>query len=786
MLKNILIVSLRNLRRNKGYTLLNMLGLTLAISISMLAILKVNTEFSFEKTIRDYQRIYRINQDIFVSDQHMDVAVTPCAMAPTLPSIFPEIEYSVRMEMGNSSLKYNDKEFETERIVQTDTSFFSVFGIEILMGDKVNPLQSAECIALSKATAEKIFGNTNPLGQRLTYNGNTPVIVTAVYSNIPTNSHLKADALVSLEKHTTAPLDSWYDSSLFTYIKLTNALELEHKLNELMKEKTLEIREQMGWKSDFTLMPIEKIRLYSNRIGDSGGGSISHILALIAVSIIVVILAAVNYTNLSVALANRRAHEIGMRKISGSPKSFIILQFLTESIILSLVAFAIALPITEIGVGPFGRLTGYPLTFGFISDFSVTLLFLGFSLVLGIIAGIYPAFVLSTYKPISVIRKGNKSQNSSNRFRNILIVSQFAAGLALIIVTTIVYQQRQFLMQNALGFDKENTIVINTRNLGNHISLNVIKQELANIEGVKAISITSSNPPHNFSASNFIPEGSENNATILIPRLRGDCDFAKSLGIELIKGRELNCSLPGDSAAVLVNETLAKRMNWDDPIGKRIWKTLDENPLTVVGVIKDFHYESMHTAIKPLIIQQEDGIANMLIARMTPGNHPKTIDAIKQKWTEITGENEFNFEFVSDNYNSLYASEQGMSKGFTMLTIIAIFIACLGLVGLAAQSTSTRIKEIGIRKVLGSSIISLLLLIWWSFIRLVTFAIIIAWPAAYYLANDWLNNFAYRINISPWVFIATALAGLFLTILSIGSITYKAAKQNPINALKYE
>jgi putative ABC transport system permease protein len=791
MFKNLLLVSIRNIKRNKGYNALNILGLTLAISVSMLAILKVEAELSFEKSFRDYQRIIRVNQDIFVSDQHIEVAVTPGAMAPALVDLFPEVESSVRIERGSSSLKYNDKEIALERIVKSDTSFFSLFGIDIVLGEKSRALQSSESIAISESTANKIFGKSNPLGQPLTYNGSIPVVVSAVYKDIPLNSHLKADAILNIDKHATSPIDSWYDSSLFTYIKvkdMTNVEALEEKLNELMVEKTAEIREQMGWKSDFTLMPIHKIRLYSSRIGDSGGGSIGHIIALITVSIIVVVLAAVNYTNLSVALANRRAYEVGMRKVNGSPKYYIVLQFLIESVILSIIAFFIALPVAELGVEPFGRLTGFPLSYGVISNINVTLLFLTFSVGLGLVAGIYPAFVLSAFNPIKVIRKGNRMQGRKTLFRNILIISQFAAGLSLIIITTTVFQQRQFLIKHSMGFDKENSIVINTMNLGNSLDLSVAKAEIKKINGVKAVSVTSNNPPHDFSASNYIPEGSADNRTMLIPRLMGDCDYTESLGIEVVKGREFDCSLPGDSMGVLVNETLVRRMGWDDPIGKRIWKSQEDNeePLIVLGVVNDFHYESMHTAIKPLLIQLDNRDAHMLMVRMQPGNHKETIDAIRTKWKEIAGDAELNFTFVSDNYNSLYSSEEGMSKGFMILSFLAIFIACLGLIGLAAYSTSLRIKEIGIRKVMGASVASLLTLIWWSFIKLVIIATLIAWPISYYLTTDWLNNFAYKVSISPWIFISAAAAGIVLAIISIGYITYNATKQNPVVALKYE
>ncbi|NHB69112.1 ABC transporter permease [Perlabentimonas gracilis] len=791
MFKNLLIVSLRNLRRHKGYNFLNILGLTLAISISMLAILKVDAEFSFEKSFKDYHRIIRINQDIFVSDQHIEAAVTPGAMGPALVETFPEVEMSLRMERGSSSLKYGDKEIALDRIVRCDTSFFSLFGIEVIIGDKSKALLSSESIAISESTAKKIFGNANPLGQPLFYNGTTPVAVSLVYKDLPLNSHIKADALLNLDKHSSAPLDSWYDSSLFTYIKvkdLTNVEALEEKINALMVEKTAEIREQMGWKSDFTLMPIQNIRLHSNRIGDTGGSSIGQIIALLTVSIIVVILAAVNYTNLSVALANRRAYEVGMRKINGSPKYYIVLQFLIESMLLAVIAFIIALPIAELAIEPFGRLTGLPLSFGVLSNLKVTLMFLLFSIGLGVIAGFYPAFVLSSFNPIKVIKKGNGLLGKKTIFRNVLIISQFAAGLSLIIITSIVYQQRQFLVKHAMGFDKENSIAISTRSMTAATDIRVIKSELEKINGIKAVSITSNNPPHDFSASNYIPEGSADNATMLIPRLRGDCDFIRSLGIELLKGREFDCSLPGDSLAVLVNETLVKRMGWDDPIGKRIWKSHDENdiPLSVIGVVKDFHYESMHSAIKPLLIQLDTKNAFMLIVRLEPGNHNATIEGIRNKWKELVGNDELNFTFVSDNYNSLYASEEGMSKGFLLLTAIAICIACLGLVGLAAYSTSLRVKEIGIRKVMGANVFTLLTMIWWSFIKLIIIATLIAWPISYYLANDWLNNFAYRIDINPWIFVGSAIAGIALAITSIGFITYGATKQDPVKSIKYE
>ncbi len=793
MIKNLIIVSLRNIKRNKGFTILNILGLTLAISISMLALIKVNAEFSFETDYKDYERIYRINQDLFVSDQHIEAAVTPGAMGQALVETFPEVESRVRIEKGAGTIRYEEKEFRLESFVLADTTFFSLFGIKFIMVEEALPLSSVDAIAISESTAQKIFGKSNPLGQTITVNGSQQMVVTAVFANLPERSHLKADAISDIEKNSNSTsVNSWYDSGIFTYIKLAEQADdedLQAKINEFMIEKTIEIREKTGWKSDFTLMPIAKIRLNSQRIGDSGGGSIGQILALIAVTLIVVSLAAVNYTNMSVAIAGRRAHEVGMRKISGSPKSTIILQFLTESIFVSVGAFLLALPLTEISLGAFGELTGMPLSYGFIKDFDITLSFLGFAIFLGFISGSYPAFVLSSFDPLKVIRKGGTLKHGNKALlRNILIVSQFAAGLTLIILTVTVYQQRKFLVTKNMGFDKINTIIISTRNIDSNLSLEAIKNEIKVLPGVQAVSISASNPPQDFSASNFTPEDSPSDAAMIIPRMAGDSDFINSLGINLIEGRQFNSALPADSLSIIVNKTLARRMGWDEPIGKRIWKDKEAGtePYIVIGVVDDFHFESMHTPIKPLIIQMTTQDARNLIVRLDPTKHSEAISDIRVKWNNLFDGKSLNFSYVADNYNKLYNSEEGMSKGFMLLTVIAIFIACLGLVGLATHSTSQKTREIGVRKVMGANTLSLLFMLWWNFVRLVGISILIAWPIAFFLVKDWLNNFAYRVNISPWVFILSGVVGVLLALISVATITYSAARQNPAESLKWE
>ncbi len=792
MIKNLIIVSLRNIKRNKGFTILNILGLTLAISISMLALIKVSAEFSFEKGYADYERIYRINQDLFVSDQHMEAAVTPGAMGHAIVETYPEVELCTRIEKGNATIRYADKEFNLENLVKADSTFFSMFNVEIIRSSNDLPISSAENIALSSSTAKKIFGEDNPIGQRFILNGIHSVVVTAIYADLPKRSHLKADAVVNILKHSQSTgIDSWFDSGIFTYLKLApqaNVSLLEERVNDFMEEKTIEIREKMGWVSTFSLMPIAMIRLHSHRIGDSGGGSIGSIIALILVTLIVVSLAVVNYTNMSVALAGRRAHEVGMRKISGSSRRTIVIQFLCESIIVSIIAFVISLPIAEVSLAPFSELTGMPLTYSVFENLDVTLGFLLFAIVLGIIAGFYPAFILSSFNPLKVIRKGNSKHRSKTFFRNALIVAQFAAGLTLIIVTMIVFQQRQFLLGQKMGFDKYNTIVISTRNIDETISLESLKNELKDISGVKYVSLTASNPPQDFSASNYTPEDSPGDATMIIPRLVGDCNLAKSLGVELVAGRDFECNSSADSLSILINQTLAKRMGWENPIGKRIWKDKNEgdDPFVVIGVVEDFHFESMHTPIKPIIIQLSTLYATNFIVRLEPANHFETIDAIRSEWKELFDGKDLNYSFVSDNYNQLYQSEEGMSKGFILLTVIAIFIACLGLVGLAAYNTSQRTREIGVRKVMGANTFSLLRMLWWNFIRLIGISTLIAWPIAYILAKDWLNNFAYRIDISPWVFIISAAMGVVLALASVATITYSAVRQNPAKSLKWE
>jgi putative ABC transport system permease protein len=792
MLKNLLIVSIRNIKRNKGFTLLNMLGLVVAITISILAIVKIESELSFEKGFANYQRIVRINQDVHISDQLIEAAVTPGAMGPAMPETFPEIESYVRIDRGNGTLKYGEKEFDIEGLIKTDSTIFNFFDIDIIYGDGPSSIQTVEGIALSQSVATQIFGQSNPLGEGLILNGTIPVVVTAVFADLPQKSHLKLNALVSLTRHNKSEMvNSWLESGIFTYLKLTEQADIEQLeglINDFMFEKTKIIREQTGWMSVFTLMPISEIRLHSHRIGDSGGGSMGHILALLAITLIVVVLAAINYTNLSVALANRRAHEVGMRKIVGSPKRFIVYQFLFESIIISISAFLLALPVAEVSIQAFGNFTGLPLTYGIIENFNITVQFFVFACLLGVLSGIYPAFVLSSFSPLKVIRKGNKSTGRKALFRNVLIVSQFAAGLALIIITVIVFQQREFLMGHSMGVDKDNTIVVRTHNLDQSVSVSTLKSELGSVAGVKAISASEANPPESFSASNFIAEGTDN-ASILITSMRGDSDLVNSLGINIIEGRKFDASYVTDSTSIIINQKLARQLGWEsNAIGKRIWQgTLSEGrQLNVIGVVEDFHFESMHSPIKPLILIMDDRNPQFLIVRLEPGNHAQTINQLKSKWSDLLGEKEMKFVFISDNYNKLYQSEKGMSKGFILLTAIAIFIACLGLVGLATFSTNLKGKEISIRKVMGASTVRLLLMLWWNFIRLIGVATLIAWPIAYLLVNDWLNNFAYRVIVSPWVFILSAVIGVVLALVSVGTITIKAVKQNPAETLKWE
>ena len=793
MLKSYFKIAVRNLIKNKGISFINITGLAIALTCSILIVLHIQTELSYDKQHSNYERIFRvltIDKALGVSSNL--VGITLPALGPAMKAEFPEVVESVRLSRsGKNLVEYNNNTLYTNDLVYAESTLFSVFDFKLISGERNEILTRPNTAVISETMAKKIFGDESPIGKTCKVDNDTDIEVAGIMEDVPFTSHLGMDVVISLlptagDSNYANYLNSWGSISMTTYILLNKAESenlVEPKLEELIRKNGV------GKNFNVTLQPLEDVHLKSSDILFDGANQaksdIGFIYSLFAVAVSIIIIASFNFMNLSTARATTRAKEVGLRKVVGAVKSQLILQYLGESVILCFISLIFALALTEI-FAPVVSLDVSPLKY-FLNNPRLFFLLISGTLILGLLSGIYPAFVLSKFQPSKVLKGAVKNSKSGLWLRRILVVVQFTASIGMIIGTYIVYQQMEFIRNKNAGFNREQVLLIDLNDQVLQKNSESLKNEIQKISSVSGISFSSTMPGRGIGRTGVQPEGySDDDDIWILSIMSADENFITNMGMQMTEGRNFSLDFPTDKQqAVIINEAAVRSLGWEDPIGKK-FNANGQNPLTVIGVVKDFHFASMRHKIEPMMIVCQPQFNNTAAIRISAGSIQKTVSSIEEAWKKLNPGHPFEYSFLDDEFNELYKSEQGFAQLIVGFTWLAIFIACLGLFGLASYMTEQRTKEIGIRKVLGASVGNILLLTTKQFIILVMLANIIAWPLAYYFMNNWLLDFQYRINIGYETFIAAAVLTVFIAFITVSLQAFKAAVTNPVKSLRYE
>ena len=789
MFGNYFKIALRNILRHKGFSIINMLGLAVGIAVCMLILLWVGDETGFDKFNENIDELYRIvEHQNYTSGSLFPVAVTPEPIGPALKDDYPEVLEFTRLRVFNNVLvEYQNKAIFENGICFADPSILKMFNFPLLEGNKEAVLPGIESVVISERMAKKYFRKNDPLGRTLTFFSGQDMVVTGVMKDIPENSHLQFDFLGHFDfiRKTFGWSGGWHNNNYYTYVLLQKNSSIE-KLGAEVFEYFQKIGQQSGTK--FLLQPVKDIHLRSYFAIDIYGATQDrsiYVYVFSVVALIVILIACINFMNLSTARSAIRAKEVGMRKVVGGKRVDIIRQFFGESILFALLAAVLAAVLVKVFLPAFNNLTGKSLVFALFSDVKLLLFFMGIAFITGVVSGIYPALFISAYQPVKVFKGGSASGFRSSFLRKGLVVFQFSLSIIFIAGTLIMSSQLNYVRNRNLGFNKEH--VINFTMEGFLASrYQAFKDELLQSPGILAATKSSDKLTYTVhSTGAFQWEGKNPDEHILVHQFSIDYDYVRTLGMEIVAGRDLSREFPSDAnSSFLVNETLAKLLGYEDPIGKSV--TLYDRRGPIVGIIKDFNYKSAHKQIEPLILRIEPRRDRHVFVRISGGNMPGTLGKIEKIYNKHVPELPFSFTFLDESLNGLYQSDKRTGKIFSYFTILAIFISCLGLFGLASFMIEQRTKEIGVRKVMGANLPQITVLLTKEFLKWIVAANVIALPVAYFAMQVWLNNFAYRTAISLWTFILAASFALAIALATIGYHSIKAARTNPGDCLRYE
>jgi putative ABC transport system permease protein len=800
MFRNYFKVALRNISRHKGYSLINVVGLAIGMTCCILILLWVQDELSYDRYHENSDRIYRVCLDANIGT-HLRAPVIMAPAAPAMISEFPEVANAARVvRPGRVSVKYEDRLFQEEDVGYADNSVFDIFTFPFISGDPQTALTTPYSVVITEEMAQKYFGDQEPVGKILRLDDEADFTVTGVVKNVPTNSHFSFNMLRSFEtlyRENPELMEAWVTARFYTYLLLAENCDhkqLEQKFAAFVDRHMGDVLSAIGGTSTLFLQPLTKIHLYSDFERDlSAAGDITYVYLFSAIALFVLLIACFNFVNLATARSATRAREVGMRKTLGAGRGKLIGQFLGESVIYSFISVALACILLEMALPLFNSLAQRELSLNYFQSPWLIPGLAGLALVVGLLAGCYPAFFLSSFKPVRVLKGTWSTTASGSGFRRALVVAQFVISIALIIGTITIYNQIDFMKNKKLGFDKEHVLVIPGINQATRQSYLPIRDEFMNIPGVMAIGASSLVPGRGLTKSLFLPEGFSDEKPQTMDFLIVDPDYIPTMGMEIAKGRNFSADLATDSAeSAIINQTAATRFGWDDPIGKTFRLPRlpgDEGDpviVTVIGVVKDFHMTSLHQKVEPQIIFYDiSGVTNISV-RIAPENITHSMDLLKKEWKKINPQLPFDYFFMDESFDSQYRAEQRLGTITLYFGLLAILIGCLGLFGMSSYTVEQRTKEIGVRKVLGATVAGIVLLLSKEFTRWVLVANIIAWPAAYLLADRWLENFAYRIGISWTTFVLAGFLALLIALITVSFQAIKAALANPVKTLRYE
>ncbi len=806
MLKNFIINAFRNMRKQSGSVILNVVGLTIGLTTFLFIIFYVINELTYDRFHNNYENIYRIKVVGMLSEGEIDQAISAAPMAQALLNDYPEVLHVTRVRrLGAWLIRYGDKKFNEDGMIFADSTFFDVFDFQLLKGDPSTALVQPRSLILTEEYALKYFGNDNPMGQQLSVEEDSVLYtITGVMQDVPDNSHMKFDMLASMSTYPGIANDQfWLSHNFYTYIVVNENVgkeQMEEKLQGLLtKYVGPQLQEFLGITVDdfnkagnyfsYELEPLKDIHLKgAPQYNIEPPGSISTVYIFTVVAIMILVIAIINYVNLATAKSAARAKEVGVRKVAGGNKSGLVLQFLGESVIIVTMATLLSVLLIYLLSPIFNNLIGKEISIALLTSIKGILLIVLLIVFVGISSGFYPAFVLASFSPVEVLKGTLNPGSMSKTLRGILVVFQFIVSIIIIIGSFIVYSQLNFMTNKDIGFEKENLIVIR-RPDAFYRQMESFRTQLLQLPGVQDVGFSWALPGTTFSNNGFLLDNDPEKNTYLINQAGVSLDFPQTLGVQLVEGRFFSREYGSDSSAIIINETAVKSLGFEDPLGKYILQPRGPqqfNRLKIIGVMKDFHIESMHKAITPVCftVMRPGGGDRFATVRLTGKNIPATLQEIEKIWQTFTPKQPFQYDFFTDRWNNLYNAEMKTGKIFIIFSVLAVFIASLGLIGLITYIANKRTREIGIRKTYGASASLVLSLLSKEVLYLILISSLIAWPVAWLGSRYWLEGFASKININPLIFIFATLIALAIGWISISYRTFRAAATNPAEALR--
>ena len=803
MIKNYFITAIRNLIKQKGYFIINLLGLTIGLTACLLLTFYIIDELSYDRFNEKADRIYRIGYDFErPNGDRKEQIVTEYMLKDAFENYFNQTEHFVRIGWPQSyHVEYEGEKFYESEISLVDKNFFDVFSFEWIAGNKKGALDEPNTIVITESVAKKFFGDENPINKTLhiaTNVGESNSRVTGVIKDMPRNSHFHLNIMLSMG---SAPnvlshleMNDWGNMSVYSYILLPENISIE-SIQKKGKDFTKQMRGvETSFNPELLIQPLLDIHLHSNASWElENNGNYRNVILFSIIAIFILLIASINYMNLATARSAKRSLEVGMRKVLGAKRMSLVFQFLGEAIITTFISLILSVALADILMPAFNRIAGKEIDIVWMNNLWIILLILCISIVIGIFSGSYPAFFLSSVKPLNALKKKSKSSSSSSILRKVLVVFQFSISIVLIVCTLIVFLQWSYMKNKSIGIDPSDIIIMRSPGTEKYESF---KEELLKNPSITSITGSLKRPPLELSMYlSYKAEGVEYDANKAIKLVPVEYDYFKTLKNKIVKGRSFDRNMSVDeNSTYILNEAAIKDFGWDEPLGK-MFETSIVDPISgewvprdgqVIGVAEDFHFESVHNKIAPVVYLINHDMIYWLLIKINPSNTSEILDYIKEKWDEQNVEINYAPSFYEDDLNGLYKAEKRFFTIFVIFSGLAIIIACLGIFGLASYTAEQRTKEIGIRKVMGASVGTIVKLINREFLILVLFSNVVAWPIAWYFMKNWLNNFTYRIELTIWPFIISAIIAIIIALLSVSYKALIASRTNPVNALRYE
>ncbi len=810
MFRNYLKITLRNLKKQSGYSFINIVGLAVGMACCVMILIYVTDELSYDGYHREADRIYRVNAISSIGETSRRYATTPPALAPALAEAIPEVEMAARV-FDSFELQGRVGE-ETVRIPEVffmDRSFFDIFSHEFVAGDRETALANPDSIVLTRETARRVFGDADPLGRLIQLSPTNQVQVTGIIEEVPANSHLRFNGVIpssflrDQEGRPAPVLTAPYFCEVYSYVLLKAGADpriVEKKIMATHESQWGEMFKQRGTSRQYPLARLRDIHLRSENEYEIGAqGDIANVTLFSAIAFLVLLIACFNFINLSTAKSAGRAREVGIRKVFGSSKTQLIKQFLGESVFLSLVSLLLGLVIVAVTLPSFNTLAGKEFGFGSLLKLPVLTGLLAIIVLTGFIAGVFPAFILSAFQPVTILKGKFSSASRNSAMRKVLVVIQFAISVFMVVGILVTVRQLEYMKNKDLGFDKEQLVVVpfygGRRDEASTQRYDTLQRRLVEHPGVVSASFAGSIPGSDLGYDAFLPEGRTDDEIVRALIYWVDHDFVKTYGMEIVGGRDFSRDFASEAGqALIINEKMARVLGWGkESLGKRLFNVGRENrPGIVVGIVRDFHSESLKMEIPPVVLALEPRFFGFATARILPVNVPETLSFLEGTLREVSlqafpnREFSFDYYFVDDDFRSKYPEEEKTRQITLVFGGLAILVACLGLFGLASFTLEQRTKEIGVRKVLGAAPRNIVGLLSSEFMKLVLLANVLAWPVAYYAMHRWLGNFAYRVGLRWEVFAVSGVAAAAIALVTILYHSVSAVLSNPVDSLRYE